>query len=166
MPDSVLPSCTTYFVVWLAAVTGAAAALSVLVRMTSVLLAVRVFAWASGTDPCILIATRVTGRMLQASTTHADLIHVRIVLSLSFQGDQRRTLLVRTPRFEPVGRKGLRLAAPPGGRIARSASRRHDAPAAAGSKSGARPSRHRRHPALRPRCARRCRRQNRRQRRR
>src|SRR5215831_21273793 len=39
--------------------------------------------------------------MLQASTTHADSVHVRMMLSLSFQGDQRRTLLVRTPGFEP-----------------------------------------------------------------
>ena len=31
--------------------------------------------------------------MLQASTTHADSVHVRMVLSLSFQVDPRRTLL-------------------------------------------------------------------------
>jgi hypothetical protein len=35
--------------------------------------------------------------MLQASTTHADFVHIRTVLSLSFRGDQRRTLLARTP---------------------------------------------------------------------
>ncbi len=101
MPDSVSPLCTTYLVVGLAAVTGAAAMLSVLVRVTSVLLAVRVFAWAGWTDPVIPAATKMIDRMLQASTTHADLIHARIVLSLSFQGDQRRTLLARRRRLEP-----------------------------------------------------------------
>src|SRR5215467_16187194 len=50
-------------------------------------------------------ATRMTGRMLQASTTRADLVHVRMVLSLSFQGDQRRTLLVRTPEVRTGGKE-------------------------------------------------------------
>src|SRR5215475_15952672 len=106
IPDSVSPLRTTYVVVWLAAVTGDAATLNVLVRMISVVLpAVRVFAWAGWTDPCIPTATRMIGRTLQASTTHADLFHVRMVLSLSFQGDQRRTLLVGRRRLEPVERK-------------------------------------------------------------
>src|SRR5262249_34246896 len=99
MPDKGAPLRTTYLVVWRVAVTGAAAALDVLVRMTSVVLpAVRVFAWAWWADPFMPTAIRVIGRMLQASTTHADLIHVRMVMSLSFQGDQRRTLQVRTPK--------------------------------------------------------------------
>ena len=106
MPDSVSPLRTTYFMVWLVAVTGDAATLSVLVRMTSVVLpAVRVFAWAGWTDPFIPTATRMIDRMLQASTTHADSVHVRMVLSLSFQGDQRRTLLARTPRARTGGKE-------------------------------------------------------------
>jgi hypothetical protein len=55
-------------------------------------------------DPFGPAAIRMTDRMLQASTTHADFVHVRMVLSLSFQGDQRRTLLVRTPKAR-TGRK-------------------------------------------------------------
>jgi hypothetical protein len=46
--------------------------------------------------------TTMTSRMHQASMTHADLVHIRTVLSLSFQGDQRRTLLARTPRARTV----------------------------------------------------------------
>src|SRR6185312_6343600 len=106
MPDSVSPLRTTYFVVWLAAVTGDAATLTALVRMTSLVLpAVRVFAWAGWTDPFMPAAARMINRMLQASTTHADSVHVRMVLSLSFQGDQRRTLLVRTPRVRTGGKE-------------------------------------------------------------
>jgi hypothetical protein len=66
-----------------------------------VLLAMRMFAWA-GTDPFMPPATSRISRMLQASTTHADFVHIRTVLSLSFQGDQRRTLLVRTPETRTV----------------------------------------------------------------
>jgi hypothetical protein len=94
--------------VGLVAVTGAAATLRVLVRMTSVLLAVRVFAWAGWMDPFIPAATGMIDRMPQASTTHADFVHVRIVLSLSFQWNQRRTLLVRTPKAR-TGREGKDL---------------------------------------------------------
>src|SRR5258708_3738675 len=98
MPDNVSPSCTTYLVVWLVAGTGAPAALPVVVRMTSVLLAGRGFASARGTGSFMPTAPRMIDRMLQASTTHADFVNARIVLSLSFQGDQRRTLLARTPK--------------------------------------------------------------------
>src|SRR5215470_492079 len=105
MADKVSPLCTTYLVVRVVAVTGAAATLNVLVRMTSVLLAMRVFAWATGTDPFMATATRMIGRMLQASTTHADFVHARMVLSLSFQGIQRRTLLVRTPMARTGGKE-------------------------------------------------------------
>src|SRR5215471_3600904 len=105
MADKVSPLRTTYFVVWVVAVICAATTLIVLVRMTSVLLAVRVFAWAGWTDPFILTATRMIGRMLQASTTHADFVHARMVLSLSFQGIQRRTLLVRTPMARTGGKE-------------------------------------------------------------
>src|SRR5690242_2375959 len=106
MPDSVSPLRTTYFMVWLAAVMGGAATLTVLVRITSVVLpAVRVFAWAGWTDSLVPTATRMIDRMLQASTTHADSVHVRMVLSLSFQGDQRRTLLARTPKARTGGKE-------------------------------------------------------------
>src|SRR5436190_17214438 len=117
MADKVSPCCTTYLVVGVVAVTGAAATLNVLVRMTSVLLAVRVFAWAGWMDPFMPTATKMIGRMLQASTTHADFVHARIVLSLSFQWDQRRTLLVRTPKARTGWEgKGLRRAALPADR--------------------------------------------------
>ena len=102
MLDRVSPSWTTYRVRGVGAVTGAAAR-SVLVKVILVLLCVRVFAWAGrGADPCVTAATSMIGTMLQASTTHADLSHMRIVLSLSFQGDQRRALRARTP----TGRTG------------------------------------------------------------
>ena len=68
------------------------------------LLAVRVFAWAGGTDPLIPAATTMIDSTIQASTTHADLVHVRIVLSLSFLGNQRRTLL--GPDAESKNRPG------------------------------------------------------------
>src|SRR5262249_9103961 len=106
MPDSVSPLRATYFVVWLVAVTGDVATLNVLVRMTSVVLpAVRVFACAGRADPFMPAAARMINRMLQASTTHADPVHVRMMLSLSFQGDQRRTLLVRTPKARTDGKE-------------------------------------------------------------
>src|SRR5271154_7239028 len=62
------------------------------VRMTSwmVLIAVRVFTWAGRAGPFRPAITRTASRV-QASTTHADVSHVRIGLSLSFQGCQRRT---------------------------------------------------------------------------
>src|SRR5580693_10114395 len=136
MPDNVSPGRTAYLETGRLPVTNAAATLSVLARVTSVLLvllvllAMRMFAWTGRADPFMPTATRMI-RMLQASTTHADFVHIRTVLSLSFQGDQRRTLLARTPEHGPLGRKGLKLAAPPAGKNARSASPRHDAPAAA-----------------------------------
>jgi hypothetical protein len=105
MPDSVSPLRTTYFVVWLVAVTADAATLNVLVKMSSVLPAVRVFAWTGWADRFIPAAARMIDRMLQASTTHADSVHVRMVQSLSFQGDQRRTLLVRTPKARTGGKE-------------------------------------------------------------
>src|SRR6202046_618094 len=44
----------------------------------------RMFAWVWRMDPCLQTVTRTISRMLQASTTHADLVHIRTVLSLSF----------------------------------------------------------------------------------
>ena len=97
MLDNVSPGWTTYLCPGRSPSTDGAAMVSVLVRTSSVLLAVRMVAWAGWTDPFMPVVTRVIDRMVQASTTHADLVHVRMVLSLSFRGDQRRTLLVRTP---------------------------------------------------------------------
>ena len=105
------------------AVTGAAATLDALVRMTSAAL--------RGCSPGPVAAPSyrppsMIARMLQA-TTRADFVHVRR-WSLSFQGSAP-TLLVRTPKAQPVEGKDL------GGRhlAGRSARwpRRHDAPAAA-----------------------------------
>jgi hypothetical protein len=97
MPDNMSPGRTTYLAAGLFAVTNGVPTLSVLVRANSVLPAMQMFAWAGRTDPFMLTAARIS-RMLQASTTHADLVHLRTVLSLSFLRDQRRTLLVRTPK--------------------------------------------------------------------
>ena len=48
-------------------------------------------------------ATMKIARMLQANTRHADFVHARIVLSLSFQGDQRQaTTDPGRRRDEPV----------------------------------------------------------------
>jgi hypothetical protein len=58
----------------------------------------RMLAWAGPADLVTPPATSRITKMPQASTTHADLVHIRTVLSLSFQGDQRRTLLARTPK--------------------------------------------------------------------
>jgi hypothetical protein len=110
MPDKVSPCCTTYLVVGLVAATGAVATLSMLVRVTSVisvLLAVRVFAWARWTDPFMPTVTRTIDRMLQASTTHADFVHVRIVLSLSFRGISAERCWSGRRRFEPVGKERI-----------------------------------------------------------
>ena len=98
MPDKVSPGWTTYLVAGVARRhgrrgDGQCAGEDVF----GILLAVRMVAWAGWTDPFMPAVTRVIDRMVQASTTHADLVHVRMVLSLSFRGDQRRTLLVRTP---------------------------------------------------------------------
>jgi hypothetical protein len=110
MPDKVSPCCTTYLVVGLVAATGAVATLSMLVRVTSVisvLLAVRVFAWARWTDPFMPTVTRTIDKMLQASTTHADFVHVRIVLSLSFRGISAERCWSGRRRFEPVGKERI-----------------------------------------------------------
>src|ERR1700729_3884746 len=94
MPDNVSPCCTTYLAPGRAAVSLAAAvvpsattALSLLVRVTSVLLlAMRIFAWAGRASPVVPAATAMISRMLQANTTHADFVHACTVLSLSFRG--------------------------------------------------------------------------------
>ena len=48
--------------------------------------------------PAAATITATTKMQLQASTAHADLVRTRIVLSLSFRGNQRRTLQARTPK--------------------------------------------------------------------
>ena len=61
-----------------------------------VLCVVRVVAWAGRADPVRPAAARAASMRVQASTTHADVVHARIRLSLSFRkGDQRRTLQAR-----------------------------------------------------------------------
>src|SRR5712671_6127127 len=97
-PDNVSPRCTTYLAAGRAAVPGAAAALSVLVRMTSPLFAVRVFAWAGRAGPVMPAATAMISRTLQASTTHADFVHVCTVTITFLPRDQRRALLALTPK--------------------------------------------------------------------
>src|SRR3977135_1447941 len=88
MPDNVSPYWTTYVVAGLVAGTDGTATLRVRGRITSLLLAVVVFGWAGSADTFMPTATRVIDKIPQASTTHADFVHVRIVLSLSFRGDQ------------------------------------------------------------------------------
>jgi len=45
--------------------------------------------------------------MLQANTKHADFVHARIVLSLSFQGDQRQARQAKNAEgTNRSGRKG------------------------------------------------------------
>jgi len=77
-------------------------------------------------------------RMPQASTTHADFVHIRKVLSLSFHRDQRRTLRFDAEGMNRSGRKGLKSEGLPADRQARSASLPHNAPAAARSACAAR----------------------------
>src|SRR5512146_2041727 len=97
MPDRVSPGWTTYLAV--AAALGAVArdgvVLTLLARVTWVmLLAMRWFAGAERTDP-IMPAAIKADRTHPASTTHADFVHLRTVVLLSFHGDQRRTLRAR-----------------------------------------------------------------------
>ena len=67
---------------------------------------VRVFAWAGWADPVTPAATRMIDAMLEASTTHADLVHVRMGLSLSFLRNQRRDAAgPDAERHEPVGKE-------------------------------------------------------------
>ena len=78
MLDNESPGRTTYLGAGCADVADAAAS-AVLVRVTAVvLLAMRMFAWARGTDPPMPATTRVSS-MPQASTTHADFVHTRKV---------------------------------------------------------------------------------------
>jgi hypothetical protein len=104
MLDNESPGCTTYLGAGCAVVVDAVAASTVLVRVTAVvLLAMRMFAWVRGTDPPMPATIRVSS-MPQASTTHADFVHIRKVLSLSFL----RISAERwgsTPRHEPMGKE-------------------------------------------------------------
>jgi hypothetical protein len=107
MLDKESPGSTTYLGAGCAfggVVADVAATSAVLVRVTAVvLLAMRMFAWARGADPPMPVTTRVIS-MLQASTTHADLVHTRKVLSLSFlriSGERSGS----TPRHEQTGKE-------------------------------------------------------------
>jgi hypothetical protein len=59
-----------------------------------VLFAMRWAAWARLTDLEMSVAATM-GRMLQASTMHADFVHLRTVVLLSFLRDQHRTMPAR-----------------------------------------------------------------------
>src|SRR5215469_2061700 len=106
---SVSPDCTTYFGARCAVVAvdvdvDVAATSSVLVRVTAVvLLAMRMVAWAQGSDPR-MPATRRVSSMPQASTTHADFVHTRKVLSLSFLRISAERCS-SAPRHEPIGKE-------------------------------------------------------------
>ena len=91
MLDSVSPSCTTYLVLGLGAAAAARAALSVLVKMTSVLLpAVRVFACAGRTDA--LRPTATTDDQNAPGEHHARRLgpHTHSAVTFLPRGDQRR----------------------------------------------------------------------------
>jgi hypothetical protein len=107
MLDNESPGCTTYLgagCAFVALAADAAATSTVLVRVTAVvLLAMRMFAWVRGTDP-LMPATRRVISMPQASTTHADFVHTRKVLSLSFHrisGERSGS----APRLEQIGKE-------------------------------------------------------------
>src|ERR1700753_1635853 len=69
------------------------------------LVAVRVAAWAGRTGPLRLAAAMtVSSSRPQASTAHADFVHARKVLSLSFLRNQRRTTAQRRDG-EPAGKE-------------------------------------------------------------
>jgi hypothetical protein len=93
MPDNVSPGCTTYLAVARAVVTPAVARVGRARVMTSVVLAVPMFACGRLNGRLMLAVSRRTRRMPQASTTHADFVRTRTVLSLSFLKPQRQTLL-------------------------------------------------------------------------
>ena len=61
------------------------------VVLVLLVLAVRMAACAGSAD-LIMPATARMSRMLQAAITHADFVHTRTVVSLSFRRDQRRVL--------------------------------------------------------------------------
>jgi len=98
MLDNESPGRTTYLGAGCACVAvaaGAAATSAVLVRVTAVvLLAMRMFAWARGTDPP-MPATRRVISMLQASTTHADFVHTRKVRHFPSSGSAANALVRR-----------------------------------------------------------------------
>ena len=103
-PDRVSPGRTTYLAAGLDAATAGAAIGNVLVRVTSILLAMRVFAGAGWTGPLVPTAASGIDKMLPASTTHADVVHARIVLSLSFRG-VGAGLLGRAPKGNRSGKE-------------------------------------------------------------
>jgi len=107
MLDRVSPGWTTYLAV--AAALGAVArgvdTLALLARVTWVmLLAMRWFAWAERTDPVMPAAIK-TGRMHQASTTHADFVHLCTVVLLSFLGISAERCGFDAEGHEPVGKE-------------------------------------------------------------
>ena len=109
MPDSVSPGRTTYRAAapaGMAAWTAAAAGLTGRAAVSLVFVAMRVAAWAGRTGPLRLAAATITvsSSRPQASTAHADFVHARKVLSLSFLRNQRRTT-ARRRDGEPAGKE-------------------------------------------------------------
>src|SRR5579862_7355873 len=88
MPDSVSPGRTAYraAAAGMAAWTAAAVGPTGRAAVSWVFVAMRVAAWAGRTGPLRLAAVTMTvsSSRLQASTAHADFVHARKVLSLSF----------------------------------------------------------------------------------
>jgi hypothetical protein len=85
IPDKVSPGCTTYPATGRAAAANTAATVPGPVTWV-VLPALRMSAWAARPGWLTPAATTTIIKMLpQASTTHADFVHIRNVVSLSFQ---------------------------------------------------------------------------------
>ena len=132
MPASVSPGCTTYLAAGRLPGTNAAATLSVLATVTSVvLLAMRVLAWAGRTDP--LPDRRHDDQQDAPGEHHARGLRRTYAQCCHFPSKGISAGRCRPGRrgHEPAGRKGLKRAAPPGDRRARRTWRRRDAPAAA-----------------------------------
>src|SRR5580692_4981587 len=90
-----------------------------LAGVVPVLLAVLAFAWAAG--PIRAVTARRGTRMLQASAVHADLVHLRTVVLLSFRNGSAPDAAARRRRAWAWGRKGTRPGGPPARTCARRA---------------------------------------------
>ncbi len=98
MPDKVSPGRTVHVPACRAgsAVTPAFAAVTdSLARTAWVLLAMLMFAWAAGWSGPRVLAAATRASRHQASTTHADMVHLRTMVLTSFLGISARTPVVR-----------------------------------------------------------------------
>src|ERR1700722_11805300 len=82
-----------------------------LAGVVPVLLAVLAFAWAAG--PNRAVTARRGTRMLQASATHADLVHLRTVVLLSFRNGSAPDAAARRRGHGPGEGKGTTRGRPP-----------------------------------------------------